>query len=450
MVIFSIFVGKEGKIGKVSKKMLAGMVGILLISAGLLSGVVRASGDNIYVIPIYGVIDWGTAGFVRRALSEAAQANARAVIVEIDTPGGRLDAAVDISARMLASPVPVISFVTREATSAGVLITISARRGVVMAPGATIGAAEPRPLDEKVLSYWKSRLRAAAEETNRDPILVEAMADARIEIEGVVKYGEILSLTSEEALAEGLTDYVLADRNAVLGAFDLDGYPLVVIYPTFFEHVAGWVTHPILASILFMVAMTAISVAIWTGCWEITAPIGVGALLLFFGGHLIAGLAGWEILILCVVSIALLIAELFVPGGILGLIGAGGIIASVIMAAPSPGYGAIYLGAGFVVSVIGAIVAVKAMGRGSRIFRRFVLQHEESVDSGYTAVPERSDLVGMIGRAITPLRPAGTAEFGDSRVDVVTNGEFIDKDTVIEVRKVEGARVIVHRVHQKG
>jgi membrane-bound serine protease (ClpP class) len=431
----------------VNKKMLAGIIGILLISAGLLLGAVRASGGNVYVIPVYGVIDWGTAGFVGRTLGEAAQANARAVIVEIDTPGGRLDATVDISARMLASPVPVISFVTREATSAGVLITISARKGVVMAPGATIGAAEPRPLDEKVLSYWKSRLRAAAEKTDRDPRLVEAMADARIEIEGVVEYGEILSLTSEGALALGLADYVLADRKAVLRAYDLEGYPLVVVYPSFFEHVAGWVTHPIIASILFMVAMTAITAAIWTGSWEITAPVGVGALLLFFGGHLIAGLAGWEILLLFLVSMALLIAELFVPGGILGLIGAGGIIASVIMAAPSPEYGAIYLGAGFLVSVIGTIVAVKAMGRGRGIFRRFVLQHEERVDSGYTAVPERSDLVGMIGRAITPLRPAGTAEFGDYRIDVVTNGEFIDKDTAIEVRKVEGTRVIVRRVH---
>jgi membrane-bound serine protease (ClpP class) len=55
----------------------------------------------------------------------------------------------------------------------------------------------------------------------------------------------------------------------------------------------------------------------------------------------------------------------------------------------------------------------------------------------------------MIGRAITPLRPAGTAELGDSRIDVVTDGEFIGKDSVIEVHKVEGARVIVRRVRQK-
>ncbi len=434
--------------------MLAGIVCILIGITGLLSGVIIGSGESesrgsVYIIPIHGVIDWGVAGFVSRALREAAQANARAVIVEIDTPGGRLDAVIDISAAMLVSPVPVmISFVTREATSAGVLITISAPK-VVMAPGSTIGAAEPRPLTEKVLSYWKSRLRAAAEATDRDPILVEAMADARIEIEGVVEYGRILSLTPEEALAVGLTDYVLADRNAVLRAYGLDRYRLVVIYPAFFEHIASWVTHPIVSSLLFSIGSLAITMAVMTGCWAITAPIGAVALLLFFGGHLFAGLVGWEILLLFAASIALLVAELFVPGGILGLLGTGGIIGSVIMAAPSPQEGAIYLGAGFVVSVIGAVVAVKAMGR-NRIFGRLVLQHEESVDSGYTAVLERSDLVGMIGRVITPLRPAGTAEIGDSRVDVVTDGEFIDKDSVIEVRKVEGARVIVRRVRQNG
>ncbi|MCI2426159.1 nodulation protein NfeD [Candidatus Acetothermia bacterium] len=436
------------------KKIIVRIVCILLAAAGLLSGVIigsggSGSGGSLYIIPIRGVIDWGAAGFVNRALREAARANARAVIVEIDTPGGRLDAVIDISARMLASPVPVISFVTREATSAGVLITISARKGVVMAPGSTIGAAEPRPLDEKVLSYWKSRLRAAAEATGRDPRLVEAMADARIEIEGVVERGRILSLTAEEAVDLKLADHLLATREAVLRLYDLEQYQVVVIYPAFFEHVASWVTHPTISALLFSFGSLAITTAIMTGSWAITAPIGAVALLLFFGGHLFAGLVGWEILLLIIASIALLIAELFVPGGILGVLGTGGIIASIIMAAPSPGYGAIYLGAGFVVSVIGAIVAVKVMGRGSRLFGRFVLQHEESVDSGYTAVPERSDLVGMIGRVITPLRPAGTAEFGDSRVDVVTDGEFIDKGTEIEVRKVEGTRVIVRRVRQK-
>ncbi len=435
------------------KKMLVGIICILFAITGLLSGIIigsgeSGSGNSVYIIPIRGVIDWGVTGFVNRVLRKAAQANARAVIVEIDTPGGRLDAVIDIGAAMLASPVRrVISFVTREATSAGVLITISAPN-VVMAPGSTIGAAEPHPLNEKVLSYWKSRLRAAAEATGRDPVLVEAMADARIEIEGVIERGRILSLTAEEALNLRLADHVLATREAVLRHYGLERYSVVVIYPAFFEHIASWVTHPIVSSLLFSLGSLALTMAVMTGCWAITAPIGAVALLLFFGGHLFAGLVGWEILLLFVASIALLIAEFFVPGGILGVIGAGGIIASIIMAAPSPQMGAIYLGAGFVVSVIGAVVAVKAMRRNSIFGRQLVLRHAESIDAGYTGVQEQSYLVGMIGRVITPLRPVGIAEFDGVRVDVVTDGEFIDKDSAVEVRKVEGTRVIVRRVRQ--
>src|SRR5690606_11465071 len=88
----------------------------------------------VYIIPIEGTIDEGLAVFVRRALREAREAGAAAVLVEINTFGGRVDSATDIKDGLAAMEVPVIAFVTQRAWSAGALIALGARY-LAMAPG---------------------------------------------------------------------------------------------------------------------------------------------------------------------------------------------------------------------------------------------------------------------------------------------------------------------------
>lgn len=161
----------------------------------------------VYVAPIEGVIDLGLAPFVQRVIDEAQAAGAAAVILEINTFGGRVDAAVLIRDALLNARVRTIAFVNKRAISAGALISLSAEN-LVMAGGGTIGAATPvqmgqpgaaaQPVAEKTVSYMRKEFRATAESRKRPPLLAEAMVDADVEIPGVIEKGKLLTLTTEE------------------------------------------------------------------------------------------------------------------------------------------------------------------------------------------------------------------------------------------------------------
>src|SRR3970282_227136 len=96
----------------------------------------------VYVVPIDGIIDLGLAPFVERVLKEAAAAKAAAVVLDVNTFGGRVDAAVIIRDALLNSPLHTVAFVNKRAISAGALISLAART-IAMGDGATIGAATP-------------------------------------------------------------------------------------------------------------------------------------------------------------------------------------------------------------------------------------------------------------------------------------------------------------------
>ena len=116
----------------------------------------------VYIVPIEGMIDLGLAPFVERVLDEATGVGAAAVILEINTFGGRVDAAVLIRDALLRARVRTVAFVNKRAISAGALISLAATT-IVMAEGGTIGAATPvemgqpgspaQPVAEKTVSY---------------------------------------------------------------------------------------------------------------------------------------------------------------------------------------------------------------------------------------------------------------------------------------------------------
>ena len=163
----------------------------------------------VYVAPIEGIIDLGLAPFVQRVLNEATDAGAAAVIFEINTFGGRVDAAVLIRDALLNAKVKTVAFVNKRAISAGALISLAAEK-IVMAEGGTIGAATPvqvgqpgapaQPVEEKTVSYVRKEFRSTAEARKRPPLIAEAMVDADVEIPGLIEKGKLLTLTTEEAV----------------------------------------------------------------------------------------------------------------------------------------------------------------------------------------------------------------------------------------------------------
>lgn len=149
-----------------------------------------ADGGFVVVCTIDSEIDDGVAVVVQRAVREAE--GAAGLVFVIDTPGGRVDSAIDITRYILDAPCPTVAFITgMGAISAGALISYACD-DLVMAPSSNIGASTPimpgmettPAMDEKSNSFIRAKYRALGEEKGHNPLLGEAMVDAGIELHG--------------------------------------------------------------------------------------------------------------------------------------------------------------------------------------------------------------------------------------------------------------------------
>ena len=143
----------------------------------------------------------------------------------------------------------------------------------------------------------------------------------------------------------------------------------------------------------------------------------------------------WIILILYVVGMAMVVAEAFLPGIVVGLIGGLAVLVSM-------GFGFDHhwgLGIGQV--VVAVIVVPAAFVYGAKTFAL-----KTTLEGGVSFAKDYSEYVGREGEARTELRPAGMVTIDREKVDVVTGGELIEKGKRVRVVKVEGNRIVVRAV----
>jgi membrane-bound serine protease (ClpP class) len=425
----------------------------------------------VYVVPIEGIIDLGLAPFVQRVLDEAEEAGAAAVVLEINTFGGRVDAAVQIRDALLSARTPTVAFVNRRAISAGALITLAAER-VVMAGGSTVGAATPvqagqpgagaQPVAEKTVSYVRKEFRATAESRNRPPLVAEAMVDSDVAIRGLIEKGKLLTLTTEEALKHKIADHRADTLEAGLERLGITGAELRRPVPNWAENLVRFLTHPVFSSLLVTLGMLGIIIELRSPGFGIAGSIGVASLAAFFWGHWLVQLAGWEELLLAVGGVALLLLEFFViPGfgfagiaGILALLAA--LVLSVVGAGATPEF--FMLAAGRIVLsllvALGASLLLLRFMPRTPFGRRLILESSLGAGPTYGSAPEEElRWLGKRGRTISQLRPAGFADIEGARVDVVSEGEMMDPGVPVQVTRVDGNRIVVRRVtetNQKG
>jgi len=440
---------------------------LLLASALFQSGSAPLAQEQprvVYVAPIEGIIDLGLAPYVRRVLDEAGAAGAAAVVLEINTFGGRVDAAVQIRDALLDARVPTVAFVNKRAISAGALISLAAEK-IVMSGGGTIGAATPvlaggpdggtKPVAEKTVSYVRKEFRATAEARKRPPLFAEAMVDADVEIRGVIAKGKLLTLTTDEALKHKVADLRADTLEDALQKLGLGGAEIRRAVPNWAENLVRFLTHPVVSSLLISVAMIGILIELRTPGFGIPGTLGVGSLALFLWGHWLVQLAGWEELLLAIAGIVLLALEIFViPGfGIAGVVGIAAILAGLVLSMLGPGDTAqviMYAAARVVFALLFALLATLALLRflpKLPVGRRLILQTELDAAHGYVSAPEGDlHLLGREGRALSPLHPAGIADIDEHRVDVVSEGDPIDAGRPIVVIRVDGNRIVVREV----
>jgi len=436
---------------------------LLLVSAlCTFSPLAAVSEGRVMVIPIDGEIELGVAPFVERSTIEANDEGYDLIIYEINTLGGRLDAAIIIRDAIINSEIPTIAFINKRAISAGTLIALAANR-IYMHPNSTMGAAEPvsfglgmkaGEVSEKTISYWRTELRSTAEKGDRRGDVAEAFADKSVSIEGVVEEGKLLTLTTKQAIELGMADATAETLQDILEAEEMEDARIVIAGMNAAERVSGFLTQAIVSSILITVALLGIFFEIRTPGFGVPGIIALIAFTLFFGSHYIVNLAGWGEIILFVFGVTMLLIEVFViPGfGIVGTIGIISLVASIylslvgrFMPATDLVSGAKVLAIAFISSFVIILVALRFLPKFTP-FQRLVLSTTEDVKNGFRSAPgEYASLLGKEGIAITLLRPAGTAMIEGEKVSVVTEGDFIEQNSRVRVTKVEGYRIVVER-----
>ncbi|MDO9464929.1 MAG: NfeD family protein [bacterium] len=427
----------------------------------------HAEDGDVYIIPVHGIIDLGLASFVKRSVQEAEKANAKAVILDIKTYGGRVDAAVDIKDALSNLKMLTIAYVNPRAISAGALIALSCKH-IIVAPGSMIGAASPVKIGfagmsqektgEKEISFVRSAFRAAAEQNNHSTELAEAMVDQDIEVKKIIKKGKLLTLTGSEAVKIGLAKNEAKSIKEILRLFNLDKFSIKKTRTNWAEHVVRFLTHPIVSSLLLTLGFLGLLFEIKTPGWGVGGTISVIFLALFFWGHYIVGLANIMDIVLFIIGVVLLFTELFITPGF-GFVGSGGlfcILAGIYLALvkqPIPKFSwefnllnnALYTISGAILAS-GTVFALllKYLPKNKGLWSQLALSASEKQKNGFNASStEMHTLVGKRGVAHTNLRPAGKAMIDDKLWSVMTDGDFIEEGAEIVVEKVEGNRILV-------
>src|SRR5688572_1709920 len=411
---------------------------------------------SVYRVPVNGVIELGLAPFVARAIAEAERTGARAVVLDSETPGGRIDAAQQIVNALKEAKIPTYAYVNRRAFSAGAMIALATdviymRKGAVMSAATPVsGAGEKAP--EKIVSAMRSEMRALAEARGLDPRVAEAMVDEQIGVPGVVEKGRLLTLTTAEAVKLGYAQEV-TDWNALMLALRTVGAPVTNAKVNWAEALVRFFTHPLVAPMLLSLGFLGLLIEMKTPAFGLAGVGGVVLLGLFFGSHYLVGLAGWEELMLLAGGLILIAVEMFVlPGfGIAGIAGMLAVLGSIYLSLVTHlsseadmSQAAAILSAALLVVIIAGWALLREIPRSGRFTRSGVL-HGSNLDrtAGYISNPIREELVGKKGVALTDLRPSGAGQFGDERLDVVSDNIWISAGTPIRIVRSEGYRHVV-------
>ncbi|WP_017755832.1 NfeD family protein [Calidifontibacillus oryziterrae] len=413
-----------------------------------------AKNDQIvYFIPVEDTVEQGLASFIDRSIDEAEEIGASYIVFEMNTPGGAVDAAEKIAKRMRETKIPTTAFINNTAKSAGAYLALNADQ-IVMVPHSTMGSAaiidlQGNTAGKKAESAWFADMKSSAELNKRDPKYALAMADENIDLpEYGAGKGSLLTLTAEQALEVGYCEQILSTRSELLEYLGLSGATIEQMDVSFAEKLARFITNPYVVPILLSIGSLGLVMELYSPGFGVPGFMGLSALILFFYGHMVAGLAGMESIILLVIGIILIVLEFFVPGGIMGFIGVGSIVTSLLLATDNIGNMIFSILVALLVTIIGSVILFKFFGYEKGIFKKLILFDATSSDKGYVSNTNRSDLVGLEGMTSTPLRPSGTAIFNEERIDVVTEGGFIGKGKKVKIIKTEGSRIVVREINE--
>ncbi len=423
-------------------------------------------------IPISGTIDMGLPYFIDRSIAEAESSSSDVIIFEIDTFGGRIDAATQIKDLILDTSIPTIAFINKRAISAGALISLSCD-SIFMTEGATIGAAtavdlEGKKASEKVLSYMREEMASTAEVHNRSREIAEAMVDEDIEIsfmlnlvgdtltsaevEGFNK-GKLITLSTQNAIQLGIANGEFNSLDSILKHVELEHEKVVSNTETWSEILVRFLTNPNVAPLLMSLGMLGLFFEVKSPGFGIPGILGLLCLGLFFGAHLLVGLADMVDFLILFAGLFFIVLEITViPGfGVAGITGLSLFLFALfrMLLGEYPTYDdyqSAYKGVsiGIVSSILSGIILFKALIK-TKMYNRIIPITSQKSEEGFTISKGYEELIGKHGVAVTNLRPGGKILIYDSEYQAMSHGNFIEKDTPVIVDSVDENQLVVSK-----
>lgn len=409
-----------------------------------------AKKQKVVIIPIRDQIAPPELHVLRRGLKMAIEQGADTVILDMETPGGRLDVTFDMLKAIEKFPGKVITYVNSEAISAGALISAGTDE-IYFSPSGIIGAAAPvsgggQDIDEtmkmKFVSYLKARVRSISDGKGYRGEVLSAMIDSDFELkigEDIIKpEGELLTLTATEAMKEygdpaeallgaGISPDIDSLMDTLLGK---GNYSVTRLEVTWSEKVAQFITA--IAPLLLAAGLVLIFIEFKTPGFGVFGVGGGILLAIVFFGHHAAGLSGQEAALFFFLGFALVMIDVFflpgffllaIPGALLML---GSLLWGMSDIWPDQ---PIEWDSDFLFKPLmnlitgtgGAIVIffllLRFMPSGG-LWGRMVLESAIGGETTLSSVARHEpSLIGATGRAVTALFPSGQIKIGGKRYD---------------------------------
>jgi len=429
--------------------------------------------DVVYRVPIEGTIDLGLPPFIKRMIDKAESENARAIIFDINTFGGRVDAATQIKDAILGSDITTIAFINRRAISAGALISLSCEK-VYMTGGGLIGAATAVDMSgkkgsEKVISFMREEMASTAEKRGRNKEIARGMVDEELNFSHLVingdsisvndiegrKDGKLISLTTEQAIKYGIADGTAETIESLMDTLSLGSLEVAESSENWSESIVRFLTNPVVASLLTTFGFLGILFELQSPGWGIPGFVGLTCLILSLSVSYIAQLATMSDMIFILVGLSLILLEMLVIPGF-GIVGIGGIgfmlYGLYLLLLPEVPVGEEVLGQamdGFLIGLVGAIIGILLLGKlmiRSRFWEQLTAPSSQKKNQGFSNSQGWEDLQGELAVTDTDLHPSGWINIDNQRIFVLSEGGFIEKGKEVTILSVDGNRVIVREL----
>ena len=428
---------------------------------------------QVVVIPVRAPIAQPELYILRRGLKEAIARHVDTIVLDMETPGGALDVTFEMLKALEKFPGKTVTYVNREAISAGALIAAGTDE-IYFAPGGVIGAAAPvlvtggdldATLREKIVSYLKARVRSLSEGKGFRGEVVSAMIDADSELriggELLKPKGELLSLTAREAMKEygnppqpllgaGIADNLAGVLDRIHGA---GNYHVTRLKVSWSETLAQYLTA--LTPLLLAGGLLCMFIEFKTPGFGVFGIAGIGLLGVVFFGHYIAGLTGYEPLFFFLLGVLLVAVEVFlVPGTMIwALAGATLMFGSLVWSMLDlwPGQPLALQGdlllrplANVMVGVVLAVAAFLALLKylpqgglwGGMVLEAAVAGEPAAIRAlhvGGAGALAATDLLGLTGTAATALFPSGQVEIAGNRYEAKLAVGYADAGSPVRV-----------------